>query len=139
MLSLINREPALGSPESDDLPAAEFYSETVSARGVTVPNVVVGPAIFYGGVVQFLAGSKLPRSSVLSSSIQRADLICDIPQCGSLPKGEPSHCDSFNRVKAETRPRSRRRNFSLILDSNTFGATAFSAFLAISIFTTIAG
>ncbi|GAA5832267.1 hypothetical protein JCM3766R1_002358 [Sporobolomyces carnicolor] len=28
----------------------------LSARGVTVPNVVVGPAIFYGGVVQFLAG-----------------------------------------------------------------------------------
>ncbi|GAA6059168.1 hypothetical protein JCM10212_005513 [Sporobolomyces blumeae] len=28
----------------------------VSARGVTVPNVVVGPALFYGGLAQLLAG-----------------------------------------------------------------------------------
>ncbi|GAA5957346.1 hypothetical protein JCM3765_000430 [Sporobolomyces pararoseus] len=29
---------------------------TVSTRGVTVPNVVVGPALFYGGLAQLLAG-----------------------------------------------------------------------------------
>ncbi|TNY24244.1 GPR1/FUN34/yaaH family-domain-containing protein [Rhodotorula diobovata] len=28
----------------------------MSARGVTVPNVVVGPALFYGGLAQLLAG-----------------------------------------------------------------------------------
>lgn len=31
---------------------------TVSTRGVTVPNVVVGPALFYGGLAQLLAGSE---------------------------------------------------------------------------------
>ncbi len=28
----------------------------VKAHGVTVPNVVVGSALFYGGLVQLLAG-----------------------------------------------------------------------------------
>jgi len=28
----------------------------MSTRGVTVPNVVVGPALFYGGLAQLLAG-----------------------------------------------------------------------------------
>ncbi|GAA5894973.1 acetate uptake transporter family protein [Sporobolomyces salmoneus] len=30
--------------------------ETLGARGVNVPNVVVGPALFYGGLAQLLAG-----------------------------------------------------------------------------------
>jgi len=31
---------------------------TVSTRGVVVPNVVVGPAMWYGGLAQLLAGSE---------------------------------------------------------------------------------
>lgn len=41
----------------------------VNARGITIPNVVVGMAIFSGGLVQFIAGMwEYPRGNVFGAT-----------------------------------------------------------------------
>ncbi|GAA5978969.1 hypothetical protein JCM5350_004192 [Sporobolomyces pararoseus] len=64
-LNLRNITPG-GHPLDRSQPAFPIYHRKfanpaplglcVSTRGVTVPNVVVGPALFYGGLAQLLAG-----------------------------------------------------------------------------------
>ena len=48
----------------------------VQARGVATPNVVVGMAIFTGGLVQLLAGMwEFPRGNVFGATGEEAALF----------------------------------------------------------------
>ena len=104
---------------------------TVSTRGVTVPNVVVGPALFYGGLAQLLAGSEYqfpffaPRSR-FSLSILGANDTDDLAlrSVGVCRRVSFENCSERNDRLLTISTSSLFRVFS-----NTFGATAFCEFI----------
>ena len=78
----------------------------VNARGITIPNVVVGMAIFSGGLVQFVAGMwEYPRGNVFGATgaclfflslLSRGCCACTSRQSAARPRrGTQGHAPVY--------------------------------------------